>query len=96
MTLFCKLSRRHYWCVPHRADDRRLVQVCYECGAERLARELHTEELPEGAHRTPATAATRPTGAIAKPVGIERPQPRRSDKRVAIGQTTLSRLTLVK
>ncbi|HXG95087.1 MAG TPA: hypothetical protein VNN73_22295 [Blastocatellia bacterium] len=26
----------HYWGVPHpRATDNRLVQTCYECGAER-------------------------------------------------------------
>lgn len=96
MTLFCKLSRKHYWCVPHRADDHRLVQVCYECGAERAARELHTEELPEGVHRTLANAITNPTGIIARPVRMERSQPRRSDQRVALAQTTLSRLTLVK
>ena len=94
MILFCKLSRKHYWCVPHRADDRRLVQVCYECGAERAARELHTEDLPEGAPHTLTTATL--TGVKAKTARLERPQPRRSDQRVTIGQTTLSRLTLVK
>ena len=43
MSIFCRLSRRHYWCTPHRSADNRLVQVCYECGAERPVRELHTE-----------------------------------------------------
>jgi hypothetical protein len=96
MTLFCKLSRKHYWCTPHRSEDNRLVQVCYECGAERPARELHTEKLPEGVHRTLATATINLTGVVAKPGRLERPQGRRSDPHVAIGQTTLSRLTLVK
>jgi hypothetical protein len=28
---------RHYWGIPHeRASDNRLIQTCYECGAERL------------------------------------------------------------
>jgi hypothetical protein len=40
MSFFCRLSRRHYWCTPHRSSDKRLVQVCYECGAERPASEL--------------------------------------------------------
>lgn len=96
MTLFCKLSRKHYWCTPHRSEDHRLVQVCYECGAERPARELHTEKLPEGVHRTLATATRNLTGVAARPVGLERPESRRSDQRLAMGQTTLSRLTLVK
>jgi hypothetical protein len=96
MTLFCKLSRKHYWCIPHRSEDNRLVQVCYECGSERPARELHTEELPEGVHRTLATATIILTGVFAKPDKLERPQRRRSDQRVAIGQTAMNRLTLVK
>lgn len=29
-------NHNHYWGVPHpRATDNRLVQTCYECGAER-------------------------------------------------------------
>ena len=47
MTWFCRLSRKHYWCIPHRSADNRLVQVCYECGAERPVRELHTEVWPD-------------------------------------------------
>lgn len=43
MSLFCKLSRRHYWSVPHRSDDNQLVQVCYECGAERSVCEVYKE-----------------------------------------------------
>lgn len=82
MTLFCKLSRKHYWCTPHRTEDRRLVQVCYECGAERPARELHAEVLP--------------AGITARPAKIERPLRHRKDQQVAISQTVLRHLTLVK
>jgi NMD protein affecting ribosome stability and mRNA decay len=35
MKLFCRLSRKHYWSTPHRSTENRLVQMCYECGAER-------------------------------------------------------------
>jgi len=92
MTLFCKLSRKHYWCTPHRTEDRRLVQVCYECGAERPARELHNEALPAGVDHTLAArsrVATRPTK-------LERPLHHRNDQHIAISQPVLSRLTLVK
>jgi hypothetical protein len=47
MSFFCRLSRRHYWCTPHRSEDHKLVQVCYECGAERPVRELHLERIDE-------------------------------------------------
>jgi hypothetical protein len=30
-------NHKHYWGIPHeRKSDKRLVQTCYECGAERL------------------------------------------------------------
>jgi hypothetical protein len=95
MTLFCKLSRKHYWCTPHRSEDHRLVQVCYECGAERQARELHTEELPDGVHHT-STTATADLTRVARSGKPQRPPYRRSEPRIAIGQATLTRLTLVK
>jgi hypothetical protein len=47
MSFFCRLSRRHYWCTPHRSEDQRLIQVCYECGSERPVRELHKETIDE-------------------------------------------------
>jgi hypothetical protein len=44
MSFFCRLSRKHYWCTPHRsAAHGRLVQVCYECGSERPATEFHDD-----------------------------------------------------
>ena len=54
MSFFCRLSRKHYWCTPHRSTDDRLVQVCYECGAERPVRELHNEFT----HEKPDTRLT--------------------------------------
>jgi len=37
MDIFLFLSNHsHYWGVPHeRTSDKRLIQTCYECGAER-------------------------------------------------------------
>ncbi|HKG20263.1 MAG TPA: hypothetical protein VKC34_00075 [Blastocatellia bacterium] len=43
MSIFCRLLRKHYWGTPHRASGDRLVQVCYECGAERPASDLYKE-----------------------------------------------------
>ena len=94
MTLFCKLSRKHYWCTPHRTEDRRLVQVCYECGAERPARELHNETLPAGIDRT--RAVTRNPVGVSLSIKGERHVRHRNDQHVGIGQTTLNYLTLVK
>lgn len=45
MSFFCKLSRRHYWSVPHRSDNNQLVQKCYECGAERTVCEVYKEVI---------------------------------------------------
>ena len=45
MSFFCRLSRKHYWSIPHRNDEQLLVHVCYECGEERAARELHKEAI---------------------------------------------------
>ncbi|HJQ24020.1 MAG TPA: hypothetical protein VKA60_08905 [Blastocatellia bacterium] len=68
------------------------MQVCYECGAERAARELHTEQLPDGVHRTQTTATNNLTHVVARSPKVEMPQ----HTRMAIGQAALSRLTLVK
>jgi len=56
MSFFCRLSGRHYWCTPHRSADHRLVQVCYECGAERPARELLDDLAPERLNHSLASA----------------------------------------
>lgn len=64
MSFFCRLSRKHYWSIPHRNDQNYLVHVCYECGAERPARELHKEassqEFHQPAAAAPSPAANRP------------------------------------
>lgn len=32
-------NHAHYWGIPHPGtNDRRLVQTCYECGAERVVK----------------------------------------------------------
>lgn len=59
MSFFCRLTRRHYWCTPHRSADNRLVQVCYECGAERAARELHNEKVPDSHSLTSSSVSVR-------------------------------------
>jgi hypothetical protein len=29
-------NHKHYWGIPHeRPHDKRIIQICYECGAER-------------------------------------------------------------
>lgn len=95
MTLFCRLSRKHYWCVPHRSTDNQLVQVCYECGAERPARELHTEVWPNritqamvSTKNNLATFPAQRTSDMASPVIKE--------KAMAVGQERERRFTLVK
>jgi hypothetical protein len=47
MTLLAFLrNHAHYWGIPHpRNSDDRLVQTCYECGAERVVKiELRPDE----------------------------------------------------
>jgi hypothetical protein len=87
MSFFCKLSGRHYWCTPHRTTDKRLVQVCYECGAERPARELHDDFAVERFNHSLATARTK----IAT-LNV----PRASQDRVAIGEPHPKKFLLVK
>ncbi|HSF25369.1 MAG TPA: hypothetical protein VLE20_14180 [Blastocatellia bacterium] len=56
MSFFCRLSGRHYWCTPHRSADKRLIQVCYECGAERPASELVDDVASERFNQRLASA----------------------------------------
>ena len=60
MSFFCRLSRKHYWSLPHRDEEKHLVQVCYECGAERPARELHSEKI-DLVMQNPTAASTAPS-----------------------------------
>jgi hypothetical protein len=44
-------NHSHYWGVPHaRSTDDRLIQVCYECGAER---QVKIELRPSPIESTP-------------------------------------------
>ena len=47
-------SHTHYWGVPHpRKSDNKLIQVCYECSAEREMKvELRPEDLIVTARKT--------------------------------------------
>jgi len=96
MSFFCRLSRRHYWCTPHRSADNRLVQVCYECGAERPARELHNELTPELINHRVASGRTE-TQRLATPRPAEIPsQNIERSEAIAIGQRTLRRFAAIK
>src|SRR5262249_33169358 len=93
MSFFCRLSRRHYWWTPHRSADNRLVQVCYECGAERPARELHTElsfDRKSGPGAVPRPEITRRAVPRIVPAQAAVAEP------VAAGQVRLRRLLVVK
>jgi hypothetical protein len=93
MSIFCRLSGRHYWCVPHRSSDNHLVQVCYECGAERPARELQddfaAERLNHSITSGKAEAAKLSSGAAMQRASSTTPSR-------AVGQTRLRRLSLIK
>lgn len=92
MSLFCRLSGRHYWCVPHRSADNHLVQVCYECGSERPARELQddfaAERLNHSISSGKAEAAKLSSRATAGASSTTQAR--------AVGQTGLRRLSLIK
>jgi hypothetical protein len=97
MSLFCRLSRRHYWCTPHRSADNHLVQVCYECGAERPVRELHNDYSNE---KLDDTLSPYKKESKAYPRMIEQPPTTRIDhtvmpERIAVGQER-RRLVIVK
>src|SRR4051794_4908432 len=96
MTLFCRLSRKHYWCTPHRTADNRLMQVCYECGAERPARELHDEIFIERTAHAVAAAKVGLAKLSAQRIDDEPPQRVVNESRVAVGQGFARKFTLVK
>ncbi|HSB09109.1 MAG TPA: hypothetical protein VLM38_06330 [Blastocatellia bacterium] len=46
-------NHAHYWGIPHpRARDNRLIQTCYECGAEREVK-IELRPLPYGDYPAP-------------------------------------------
>jgi hypothetical protein len=96
MSLFCKLSRRHYWCTPHRSADHRLVQVCYECGAERPARELHDDFAFERFSHSLSSARAE-VKKLSPPRAIEGSStPSATQERIAVGQGRARKFLLVK
>jgi hypothetical protein len=96
MSFFCRLSRRHYWCIPHRTADNRLIQVCYECGAERPARELHNEVIPELLYRS--TNSSKIAVAKLAPASLAEQARERlaGSEQVAVEQVRIRKLALVK
>ena len=96
MSFFCRLSRRHYWCTPHRSADNKLIQVCYECGAERPARELHNEPTPEWSVSSISAPQIRKARLAARPV--DEPDAARGTRaeQIAIAQGQTRKLALVK
>ena len=96
MTLFCRLSGRHYWCTPHRSADRRLVQVCYECGAERPAYEIHDDFAAERLNQSLISAKAE-VATLTSRLGYEQPQtPSFSQEPIAVGQGSSHKFLLVK
>jgi hypothetical protein len=83
MSFFCRLSRRHYWCTPHRSSDKRLIQVCYECGAERPARELVDDLAPERLNHRLASARSHLSSSAGE-AGSDREASQARPKRLAL------------
>jgi hypothetical protein len=96
MSIFCRLSRKHYWCIPHRSADNRLVQVCYECGAERPAREFHNEISGERFNKAVASARSDLMKMSSNRIDDEPPQRVTTQERIAVGQSRIRKFSLVK
>lgn len=95
MSLFCRLTRKHYWCTPHRSADRRLVQVCYECGAERPTPEIRDDFAIERFNHSLASARTEVAKLSAHLVEESAPTSA-SQERIAVGQGRTSKFVLIK
>jgi hypothetical protein len=96
MSFFCRLSRKHYWCIPHRSADNRLVQVCYECGAERPAREFHNEIAGERYNQAVASARSEMMRMSSRRIDDEPPQRMATQERIAVGEGRVRKFSLVK
>ena len=96
MSLFCRLSRRHYWCTPHRSSDKRLVQVCYECGAERPAREFYDDFAFERLNHSLATGRTEAAKFSSRRAIDESSKASASQERIAVGEARSRKFLLVK
>jgi len=96
MSFFCRLSRKHYWCTPHRSADKRLVQVCYECGAERPVHDFQDDFAIERFNHSLASAKTQAAKLSSSRVVEESAQTSASHERIAVGQGRASKFLLVK
>jgi hypothetical protein len=96
MSFFCRLTRKHYWCTPHRSADGRLVQFCYECGSERPAREFHDDIASERLSLRLASAKTEAKRMSVSYV-TEAPEPVPNEvEPIAVGQRRTRKFILVK
>ena len=96
MSFFCRLSRKHYWCTPHRSADKRLVQVCYECGAERPAHEFHDDFAAERLKQSLTSAKAEAVKLSSPRLNEEPSAASASRERVAVGQGRSWKFLLVK
>ena len=92
MSFFCRLSRKHYWCTPHRSADRRLVQVCYECGAERPAHDFQDDLAKERLNQSLISARSE----VVKLESPLRGEHSSAGERIAVGQEPSRKFLLVK
>ena len=96
MSFFCRLSRKHYWCTPHRSADRRLVQVCYECGAERPAHDFQDDLAKERLNQSLISARSEVVKLESPLRGEHSPVSADSHERIAVGQEPPRKFLLVK
>jgi hypothetical protein len=96
MSFFCRLSGKHYWCTPHRSADRRLVQVCYECGAERPAHEFHDDFAAERLNQSIMSAKAEVVKLASTLRNGQPSAPSSSQERIAVGQGSSHKFLLVK
>jgi hypothetical protein len=96
MSFFCRLTRKHYWCTPHRSADGRLVQICYECGSERPAREFHDDFAAERLTLRLASAKTE-AKRMSTPYMTDVPAPASEEvEPIAVGQRRARKFMLIK
>jgi hypothetical protein len=96
MSFFCRLTRKHYWCTPHRSADKRLVQVCYECGAERPVAGFQDDVAVERFNHSIASAKAEAAKLSSSRMVEESEQTSGSQERIAVGQGRVSKFLLIK
>jgi hypothetical protein len=72
-----------------------LVQVCYECGAERPARELHNEIAAESLNHSIASARIE-VARLSEQQSAETYQRQSAPEKIAVGQRRTRRFIVVK